>query len=573
MSAQHPPVRFLLVEDSEDDALFLQCELALLDAPVEIRRVDNAALLVGALREGRFDMVLSDFRLPAFSGMAALRLVREFDPQLPFILVSGRIGEEAAVEAMRAGANDYVMKGNLARLRPAVERELREAAMRREKRAVEARIIQLEHFDAETGLANRGLFSERLAQAAAAHGADIFGVVLLEIERFRSLQAAHSTDVVREIVRESASRLMRVLGGADRVARLGEDRFALIVPRARDARQVARAVEHLLNAGFDSPYATPSGAITVSARAGIALYPEDGAPATVLRHAEAALARAGQDRFVFYNPHMSAAIAERVRLEECLHRALAGDEFELHYQPQFGLRRMEITGLEALLRWRSPDLGMVMPARFVPLLEETGLILEVGAWVLRRAAADRRRWSSLGLQAPRVAVNVSMAQVRHRDFVQVVEDAACARVLSHGIDIEITESVLMSDVHDCVAKLEALRELGLRIVIDDFGVGYSSLSYLARLPVHALKIDRSFIAPMLEDAPGLTLVSSVANMARNFGLEVVAEGIEHPGQLDALRRIGCCHAQGYFLGRPASFDATSDLLRESQSRGIRPLAV
>src|SRR5258708_7038993 len=255
---------------------------------------------------------------------------------------------------------------------------------------------------------------------------------------------------------------------------------------------------------------------------------------------------------------MNERIGEKLALENNLRQALENEEFVLHYQPKVDTVTRRIESVEALIRWQSRELGLVPPMQFIPLLEETGLILEVGAWALRRAALDYRRWSDQGPNAPRVAVNVSSIQLRRRDFVESVRNALGGE--ASGIDLEITESLIMEDIQASTKKLEAVRLLGANIAIDDFGTGYSSLAYLAKLPVQELKIDRSFIITMLKDPGVMTLVSTVISMAHSLGLKVVAEGVDEESQAKELERLGCDQMQGYLFSKPVDFDAITVLL-------------
>ena len=250
--------------------------------------------------------------------------------------------------------------------------------------------------------------------------------------------------------------------------------------------------------------------------------------------------------------------------ESQLARALERDELVLHYQPKVATATRRIVGLEALLRWESPELGLVAPTKFIPLMEENGMILEVGAWALRRASHDHRRWTEQGLAPLRVAVNVSPLQLRHRDFVRTLEHAIRAGGTPAGIDLEITEGLAMENVEDNIRKLHELRALGVQVAIDDFGTGYSSLSHLAKLPVHALKIDRSFISAMLKDAAAMTLVQTIISLAHALRLEVIAEGVEEEEQTQRLRLLGCDQIQGYLVSRPVPFDEVTGFLRVNQ---------
>jgi EAL domain-containing protein (putative c-di-GMP-specific phosphodiesterase class I) len=283
------------------------------------------------------------------------------------------------------------------------------------------------------------------------------------------------------------------------------------------------------------------------------VFPGDGTDAeALLKNAEAALqrAKATGERYLFYTQQMTERVAGHLTLENKLRHALENNEFVLHYQPKVDVETRRIVGVEALMRWQSPDLGLVPPLRFIPILEETGMILEVGAWALRRAVLDHQRWLEQGLMAPRIAVNVSAIQMGQRDFVEMVREAVRLGAEPPGIDIEITESLIMEDVAGTSDKLKILRDLGMSIAIDDFGTGYSSLGYLAKLPVHSLKIDRSFISGMTDDADTMTLVSTIISLAHSLRLIVVAEGVETEDQAKLLRLLRCDEMQGYLISRP-----------------------
>jgi EAL domain-containing protein (putative c-di-GMP-specific phosphodiesterase class I) len=350
------------------------------------------------------------------------------------------------------------------------------------------------------------------------------------------------------------------------VARLSGDVFAIIVPDVASAEELARYIAPRLADFFATPCRVAGEELAVSGRVGIALYPEDGADGDALaRNAEAALkkAKSAGERYLFYEQRMTERVSERLGLENKLRRALENAEYLLHYQPKVELATRSLIGVEALLRWNNPELGLVPPLRFVPLLEETGMILEVGSWALRQAAADFRAWTRLGLKVPRIAVNVSAIQLRQRDFVRLVEEAISDGSAAAGIDLELTESLLMEDIEANIEKLNRLRALGLEIFIDDFGTGYSSLAYLAKLPVQALKIDRSFIASMQADANAMTIVSTMISLAHSLHCKVVAEGVETEAQAQILRELACDEMQGYLISRPLP---VADLLDWMQQR-------
>jgi diguanylate cyclase (GGDEF)-like protein/PAS domain S-box-containing protein len=427
--------------------------------------------------------------------------------------------------------------------------------------AKEERVHHLAYYDALTGLANRSRLLERLGEqvAAAAGAGRTLALAIINIERFKTINDTLGREAGDAVLREFAARLSRTAGDPALVARVGGDVFAAIVPEVRDPESLDRLFEASKARVEGEPYLVRGAALRIATRAGVALFPRDAADAeTLFRNAEAALKRAQRGRaYAVYTEQMSERAAEKLELENRLRAAIEKREFVLHYQPKFELATRRLSGAEALIRWASPELGLVPPGRFIPLLEETGMILTVGAWAMTQAVADRRRWLELGLPAPRVAVNVSPVEVRQRDFVARLREQL-AHGEATGIDLELTESLLMEDIEGTVQKLAALRELGVGVAIDDFGTGYSSLGYLARLPVQALKIDRSFIVRMSEDPNAMTLISTIITLAHALRLKVIAEGVESEQQARMLGLLRCDEIQGYLLGKPvpaAEFEA------------------
>ena len=405
-----------------------------------------------------------------------------------------------------------------------------------------------------TGLANRNLFSERLAQwvAAATHEGRRIAVVVIDIDRFRLLNESLGRHVGDRLLRRVGERIVRCMDDSP-VAHLGAGHFGVVLDDLRHVQDAARFIREGIDRCFSEPFSVDGGECRVSARAGIAFCPDDSADASLLlRDAESAAerAKARGEVLLAYTGEMTATVAARVALEARLRGALARGEFEVFYQPKVTVPDRSLVAVEALIRWRTPDAGLVLPGVFIPVLEETGLVCDVGDWVLARAARDRREWAARGCEAPRVAVNVSVAQLRRPDFVERLRGAIGPG--DAGIDLEITESLLMHDIDDCVAKLTALRALGVSVAIDDFGTGYSSLGYLARLPVQALKIDREFVAALSADGHAMALAGAIVSMGRSLGLTVIAEGVETEEQASALRGLGCDQMQGFLCGRPVS---------------------
>jgi EAL domain-containing protein (putative c-di-GMP-specific phosphodiesterase class I) len=330
------------------------------------------------------------------------------------------------------------------------------------------------------------------------------------------------------------------------------------------------AINEQLDQLFAEPFSLQGKDVPVTARSGIAVHPDDGDdPDGLVNRAEASLrgAKESGQRRGHYSAERHAAALARAALERKLRVALERQQFELHYQPKLSVKTRRIAGAEALIRWHDPDSGLVSPARFLPVLEESGLILEVGDWVIERAARDCREWQHQGLPPLRVAVNISPLQLRQADFVtRFLEHTQSWATESWGLDAEITEGALIGDSSAAVSKLKLLRAAGINIAIDDFGTGYSSLSRIAHLPIDTLKIDRSFIAEMLADTRGKRIVSIIVSIARAFNLVVVAEGVESQEQLDALWQLGCDQSQGYLHSRPLPAQEFLQLLGDGKGQ-------
>jgi diguanylate cyclase (GGDEF)-like protein len=391
----------------------------------------------------------------------------------------------------------------------------------------------------------------------------------MDVDRFKIINDSLGRQAGDELLKQIAERI-EGHAGPIRMARISADRFAIVRSGVNSESEVARIIEQWLAECFGPPYLVSGTELRVAAKAGIALFPTDGTDANALfMNAEAALkkAKATGDRYLFHTQQMTERIGEKLALENKLRQALEKEQFVLHYQPKVDTVTRHIESVEALIRWQSPELGLVPPLDFIPLLEETGLILEVGAWALRRAVVDHRTWTERGLPAPRISVNVSAVQLRQRDFVATVEEALRRGAIPPGIDLEITESLVMEDIEANMKKLEAVRVLGVNLAIDDFGTGYSSLGYLAKLPVHSLKIDRSFIITMLKDPAIMTLVSTIISMAHSLRLKVVAEGVDAEEQAKALDRFGCDQLQGYLFSKPLPFDGMTALLGSEAGKG------
>jgi diguanylate cyclase (GGDEF)-like protein/PAS domain S-box-containing protein len=418
------------------------------------------------------------------------------------------------------------------------------------------RLHYLAYYDELTGLANRSLFLERVAQylRGAAGGGYRIAVGLIDLERFKNINVSLGRPVGDMLLRQVADWLTLNLGDANLLARVGADHFAVVFPDLKNESELGRRIEQSMEAFLQYPFTLNGAVFHIAAKIGVALYPDDGTDAdTLFKNAEAALrkAKVAGDRYLFYAQKMTATVVGRLNLENQLREAIERQQFVLFYQPKVSLINGKLTGAEALIRWNHPRTGLMLPGQFVPILEETGLIHEVGRWALHQAIADYLRWRTTGLATVRIAVNVSALQLRSRGFIaelsQAIEVDAHAAA---GLELEITESLIMEDVRHSTASLQAIRAVGISIAIDDFGTGFSSLSYLSKLPVDTLKIDRSFVNNMTDGPQGLLLVSTIINLAHSLKLTVVAEGVETADQSDTLRSLGCDEMQGFVFSKP-----------------------
>jgi diguanylate cyclase (GGDEF)-like protein len=546
MSAE---LKILMLEDVPEEAELVQRELRKAGLVFTAQRVHTRQAFTEALDTFAPDLVLADSKLPAFDGRGALQLVREKDPLLPVIMVTGALGDEAAVELLIAGASDYVLKDRLARLAPAVRRALREAAMSREREDVERRIRYLAYFDPITDLPNRTLFCERLASLIDQPSGSGAGTVVAAfnvqcLSRVNDSFGRHAGDLLLQCI---ADRLRQRFGGSERIAHLAGGAFSIVIPPSEILPQ------EQIREAFVQPLIVRGREIRAPVKCGLARFPADGSSAeTLVQNAEVALhaARSGLSNYRYYRKEMSSGTAERLALEHRLRGALDRGEFVLHYQPQISQREHHMVGVEALLRWQDPERGLVGPGEFMPVLESTGLIVRVGEWVLSRAAQDIRHWQELHLPRLRVAVNVSTMELSQPGLAARVLRLAGHNGSRLDLDIEITEGEMLQDLASITEVLQQLRAAGVRVAIDDFGTGFSSLSRLSELPIDILKIDCSFVRRLTADRASHAIVSTIIALARSYNLDTVAEGVETTGQLEILETLGCATSQGY-LHSPA----------------------
>ncbi len=743
-------LRLLLVEDIDADAERIVHQIRQAQISCDVRRVETADALSAALRDFDPSVVLSDYSLPQFDGMSALRLCQEQAPDIPFLFVSGTMGEERAIAALQAGAEDYVLKENLTRLVPAVRRAIDDARARVERARQEARIARLNHvlrmlgsvndlvfrlrdrnellqetcrlaislggyamavaatrsrsgasiravassaedeetaarlaayveeaatrassvigtvfstgevfvhnesvdigtsanfdallihtglrsvvvlpllvdaqtsavllltardagklgleeqdmlramgrslsfglqyvnrdsrmrflsyFDPLTGLARRSLFCERVRDQIAAARERPHIVVLMDIRRMSAINDSFGRDSGDQLLRKIADRLKNHYKRQEQLAHFGGGTFGFVSRLEGEFLQELHAYgEEQAKLLFGEPVRVDGRDIPVMVRMAYTVYPEDGGDAShLVQNAEAALqfARAKGLSHLRFDSSARMHSVGQLALEHRLRYAVDRGEFELFYQPKVNVITRRICGAEALLRWRNKEDGLVSPAEFLPVLESSGLIVEAGEWIVEQAARDCQAWRAAGLPPLRVAVNIAPAQLRHYEFEGHFAQAVRSwSANGWGLDVEITEGVLQEDCGGEIKILERLRALGIRVAIDDFGTGYSSLSRLSELPVDTLKIDRRFISQIVDNPVGASVVRTVVELARAFGMTSVAEGVERQEELDMLWQMGCDQSQGFLHCQPLPVDEFAQVLQHGRGVLMQP---
>jgi len=552
-SSGHPPRRLLLVEDNDGDARLVRALLAEdTNSCFEITHVRRWDLALEHLRGPGFDLVLLDLDLPDSSGRMTVRRALRDAPRVPIVILTGCDDESIAVAAVQGGAQDYVVKGEvegraLARtLRHAIERhqlvhELRQAREREHHSATH---------DGLTGLANRHLFFDRLSQSLqyVSRYPSPVAVLYLDLDDFKVVNDTLGHPAGDALLEEVAARLEKGCRRSDTVARIGGDEFGVVLHHAPPLRQIAHMVENLLRT-LSKPFRLAGDEIRVQASVGIAIHPRDGSSAEhLVRSADTAMYRAkgaGGARYRFCTSRMHMLMEERSGVAGGLAEALERDEIAVYYQPKVKTPGAQVVGFEALVRWRHETRGLLLPAHFVPVAEETGLIVPLGERVLERACEQIREWQQLSSPRLQMAVNLSCRQLQQGDLAdRVAGILRNSQVHGESIELEITESAMVSDMGAAVSSLEKLRRLGLRIAIDDFGTGYSSLSALRRFPIDTIKLDQSFVHDVNRDPRGEAIAVATIALARGMGLELVAEGVESPEQRDFLVNHGCIYMQG-----------------------------
>jgi len=563
-----PPL-VAIIADDEDLGRLLLAETATASGLTPLSFDNGAAALEAALSRD-VAIVLLDVDMPGMDGYAVCRRLRAEArfATVPIVMVTGHEDSAAISRAFDAGATDFISKPVNWVLLP------RRLAYILSNAAAAERIERLAYFDTLTGLPNRQRcidIAERLFTDAASAQEQV-AVIYVDLNSFKRVNDTFGHAVGDAVLKNVAGKLAQVLAPFQAahdgvsVARFGGDEFVVLVGEAK-ARSVALEIATACAAMLNDPITHDGLEFYSGPSIGIAVYPDDGPDvATVLKHADTAMYQAksgASGSIVMYTAAMSARLRNWLDLEGRLRRAVQQDQLQLHYQPKFRLEDNRLVGVEALLRWCDAEYGEIPPTRFIEIAEDSGLIIDLGGWVIRAACRQLRDWQALGLSMP-VAINVSGKELLHGDPARVIEvEAAAAGVPTALIEVEITESLLVKDSSRVRGALERLRQLGCRIALDDFGTGYSALAYITRFPPDRIKIDKAFVHNLDRSASDAAIANTILSLGKSLNVTVTAEGIERQGQLDWLRKRGCHEAQGFLLSKPLS---ASELMR----RFLRP---
>ena len=577
-----PPKANILIIDDEEQIRDLL--VAILGSSYTCCSVASAEEALSKLSREAFDLVISDIDMGGMSGIELIPKLHSISPGTVVVMISGHQDIETAIEAMRVGAFDYITKPiDIRHVDAAVQRALGHRNLILEKEQYREQLEQLleertaevdylAYYDTVTQLPNRALFEDRLAQAIvmAKSSGQTLAVLFISLDQFKKVNDTLGHGPGDILLREFAERLKSCIAQTDTVARFGSDEFALLRTQIEGADDVIETIGSLSQV-LKFVFELDGQELFATASVGISLFPVDGEEGhTLLKNAGAALykaKRSGGANYQFYTADIHDRASRRLSLETTLRRAIQNHEFLLHYQPKVSVDSLEITGVEALIRWHHPQLGLVSPAEFIPLAEDTGLIIPIGEWVLKEACLQNKRWQTQGFAPIRTAVNISARQLHDHGFADtVIRILKETNLAPQYLELELTESSIMQNAELAANVLSRLKSMGIYCSIDDFGTGYSSLASLKRLPINALKIDKSFVSEAPSEPDDAALVMAIVTLAHNLRLKVIAEGVETEEQLRLLHLLRCDEIQGFLFSKPLPADAFVSLLDSHSGR-------
>ena len=551
MKSEDPGRNVLLIEDNPGDARLIREMIAEASGPTEfrLRQADRLSRGLEALAQKDVALVILDLSLPDSHGLETFTKVYAHSPDVPIIVLSGNDDQQLALYAVKSGAQDYLVKGRM-------DRELLMKAMQYaiERKRYQRELERQANYDGLTGLPNRHLFQDRLKQAVfAQRNPRSIAVVFIDLDHFKVINDSLGHNFGDEVLRHVGERLQSAVRDGDTVARLGGDEFVLILSDQTREDVIFRTMRRLISKVAD-PMVIAERELNITCSAGISLYPQDGPDVqTLVKNADTAMYRAksqGRNTFQFFTAEMNELANERLTMEQSLRRAIDRGELLLHYQPRLDVATGRVEAVEALVRWRHPERGLILPDRFIPLAEETGLIVPIGEWVLHSACAQGRAWGRAGFH-PVISVNLSARQLWGGGLPRMVGEIVARTGMGDRLELELTESMVMHDAENVIQTMQALKDIGVRLSVDDFGTGYSSLSYLRRLPLNALKIDGSFVRDITSGDPDPGLIArAIISLGHSLHLRVIAEGVETEAHRDFLAAHACDELQGYLVSRP-----------------------
>lgn len=558
-------IRILHLEDNHLDTEIVKALLLKSGLNCSITNVSTQDDFEVHLCHHRWQVILADYALKTLDGLSALKIAKELCPTTPFIFVTRVTGEENAVESLKNGADDYVLKQNLVRLAVAIRRALDERALILKRREADKKLHKskeefryLAYHDPLTGLPNRAFLIERLPAilSASARHNDQTALLFIDLDNFKVINDSLGHSVGDQLLRVISRRLNTAPRRQDIVCRLAGDEFVVVLAGIRDSSDAAMAADRIRRL-VSQEICVEHHRLLNTCSIGIAVFPEDGADAeTLTRNADAALYAAkdtGRNSWKFFTPDMNSKAIERLTLENALRRALDQNEFYLEYQPQLDISASKIVGAEALLRWRHPTLGLVPAKKFIPIAEHLGIIVPIGEWVLKTACAQANAWQHNGSSQLTLAVNVSAVQFRQQSFLDEVRSILRETgVNPRNLELEITENQLTENPEMIMALLRKFAAMGTGLALDNFGTGHGGLGCIRRFQFSRVKIDPSFIRSLVTDRRDAAMTSAIVNLARELDMKVVAKCVETAEQMNVLRSIGCHQIQGYFFSQPLS---------------------
>lgn len=556
-------MKVLMVEDSEDDACLLCAELTNAGNELIYKRVDCDRDMEAALEECDWDIIIADHAMPSFSSIDALDVLKKSGKDIPFIIYSNVISEQMVVSAMSHGAHDYIFKGNFTRLLPSILRELKNASIRRAKQQADSHIYQLAYFDELTGLPKRNLFCEKsslmLPGLVDSKNSNLLAAMYsIYMNHLMRINSTYGYAIGDTLIQQLAYRLSECVDDHCILARIGGNKFAFFKRNMSSHKEIKQFSEKIMTV-ITSPFIIDTLEFYVTLSIGVSAYPDGGNDAsTLLSNAESARSLAKksyENNCKYYVKEIGEASSKRLVLETSLRKAVERGELLLQYQPVIDLKTRDFIAAEALVRWNHPEFGLLYPDKFIPLADETGLIIKIGEWVLYQACMQAKMWHDSSSYPISVLVNVSAVQLGQPQLKEHVANVLSKTGLHPAsLELEITESVLMQDAEASINTLHELKEMGVRIAVDDFGTGYSSLAYLKRFPIDVLKIDRTFIRDLSINSDSLAIVTAITALAKSLNLTIVAEGVETNEQLEYLYTKKCDRAQGFLISKPLNTD-------------------